>query len=220
MTDDHILHVETPTHGRVILRKALRSPAPLLVGFHGYGENANDLLDRMGEIPGAAAWHCLSIQALHRFYDRRMNRIVASWMTRQDRERAISDNIEYVSRAVAGAKARLELESTTAFVGFSQGVSMAYRAACFSEHACDVVIALAGDAPADIESDAARVIPRVLIGRGSDDDWYTDRKLGVDLERLERMDSAVDVVRFEGGHEWTDAFREAAGRVLREVWGH
>jgi hypothetical protein len=76
MTNDQIVHIPTPTHGRVILSESERSPAPLLMGFHGYGERVDDFLDRLGEIPGTAAWHRVSIQALHRFYDRSMNRVV------------------------------------------------------------------------------------------------------------------------------------------------
>ena len=37
-----------------------------------------------------------SIQGLHRFYQRRTNEVIASWMTRQDRELAIADNLAYV----------------------------------------------------------------------------------------------------------------------------
>jgi len=40
------------------------------------------------------------VQGLHRFYRSRSEIVVASWMTKQDRELAIGDNIDYVRRAV------------------------------------------------------------------------------------------------------------------------
>ena len=39
------------------------------------------------------------MQALHPFYTK-TERIVASWMTRQDRELAIADNIRYVQAVI------------------------------------------------------------------------------------------------------------------------
>src|SRR5689334_13796133 len=91
--------VATPTHGRVLVRDA--TPAsPWLVGFHGYGQSADDLLIELERIPGAEQWNVASVQGLHRFYTRGDQKVVASWMTRQDREDAIADNIAYVDRVL------------------------------------------------------------------------------------------------------------------------
>jgi poly(3-hydroxybutyrate) depolymerase len=88
--------VATTIHGRyLVIPPAISGPAPLFVGFHGYAENAEVQLERLRAIPESARWICLSIQALHRFYERRTDRVVASWMTRQDRDLAIADNLAY-----------------------------------------------------------------------------------------------------------------------------
>jgi hypothetical protein len=47
----------------------------------------------------------------------------------------------------------------------------------------------------------------VLIGRGTRDDWYTEAKEAEDRAKLAKIDARVDVCVFDGGHEWTDAFR-------------
>jgi hypothetical protein len=57
----------------------------------------------------------------------------------------------------------------------------------------------------------------VLIGRGTRDEWYTEAKEAEDRVQLARADARVDVCVFDGGHEWTDAFRGAAAAVLRGV---
>ena len=76
------LLIETPTHGRVLVREAGgQAPAGLLVGFHGYAETAEIQMARLEAIPGADAWTLLSVQALHRFYRGRSEEVVASWMT-------------------------------------------------------------------------------------------------------------------------------------------
>ena len=45
----------------------------------------------------------VSVQGLHRFYQRRTNEVIASWMTRQDRELAIADNLAYVEGVIDAA---------------------------------------------------------------------------------------------------------------------
>jgi len=75
----------------------------------------------------------VSVQALHRFYSRGHEKVVASWMTRQDREQAIADNLGYVNRVINALLADAP-EVPVIFVGFSQGVAMAYRAAVLGAH--------------------------------------------------------------------------------------
>ena len=92
--------IEACTHGRFLVEWG--PPERLLVGFHGYGENADESLAQMLRIPGAGDWTVVAVQALHRFYrGRGSGTIAASWMTSQDRERAIVDNIDYVRSVVA-----------------------------------------------------------------------------------------------------------------------
>ena len=57
------------------------------------------------------------------------------------------------------------------------------------------------------------VLPPVLIGRGTREEWYTEEKLQKDLRVLGSL-TTVETCVFEGGHEWTAEFREVAGRFL------
>lgn len=192
--------VPATVHGRYLVRKG--SEDRLLIGFHGYAQNARIHLDELLTIPGLDGWTVVSIQALHRFYSREQG-IAASWMTSQDRELAIDDNIAYVRSIVE----RLPKARTLVFEGFSQGAAMAYRAA--STNRCDGVIALGGDVPPDVTAN----LPPVLIGRGAKDDWYDEEKFKEDLKDLEPITTVTTCV-FDGAHEWTDEFREAASRFL------
>lgn len=122
--------IATATHGRyLVIPSAASGPAPMLVGFHGYGEDAETQFERLRIIPGSANWVVVSIQALHRFYERRTNRVVASWMTRQDRESAIADNMAYVRNCIGAVSTEWPTTQRIVFAGFSQGVAMAFRAA-------------------------------------------------------------------------------------------
>ncbi|HEY7169903.1 MAG TPA: hypothetical protein VH417_03590 [Vicinamibacterales bacterium] len=206
--------IAATVHGRYLVDAPAtgdRGLAGVLIGCHGYAEAAEAQLARLQEIPGLDRWARVSIQALHRFYRGRSEDVVASWMTRQDRQLMIADNVAYVSAVVAevsaGSEARL------VFAGFSQGVATAFRAACASPVRC-AVVALGGDIPPEIDSRSLSWLRRVLIGRGTRDEWYTAEKHASDLDRLREAGTPVEPLTFDAGHEWTAAFSAAVGRFL------
>src|SRR4029078_4084102 len=102
---------------------AQQEVAPRLLCFHGYGENADLHLEQLRRIPGASRWVLCAVQALHPFYNRTGD-VIASWMTRQQRERAIVDNIRYVSSVVTEVKRELPISERLVYLGFSQGAAM------------------------------------------------------------------------------------------------
>ena len=126
----------------------------------------------------------VSIQGLHRFYTR-TNDVVASWMTKEDRELAIADNVAYVAKVLAAVADEYGITRPLIYVGFSQGVAMAYRAATLAQRPCDAVIALAGDVPPDV-APLASSLPKVLLGHGKEDKWYTAEHAAKDLAVLQQ----------------------------------
>ena len=129
------------------------APGPLLFSFHGYGEDAATNMTALHRIPDVSGWLLVAVQALHPFYTK-SERVVASWMTRQDRELAIADNLAYVTAVVEAVQREFEMmTSAIAFAGFSQGGAMAYRAAAYRAAAtpgAGGVIVLAADVPPDV----------------------------------------------------------------------
>ena len=205
------------THGRYLVDSRAGATATL-AGFHGYQENAAIHLDVLRRIAGGRAVNLVSIQALHRFYTR-ANDVVAGWMTREDRDLAIADNIAYVAAVLGELAGELGITRPLLYVGFSQGVAMAYRAAAFVDRPCDGVIALAGDVPPDVALVANR-LPVTLLGRGTTDTWYTAEKSAADLAVLRGAGVAVVEQVFAGGHAWDDAFVARAQTFLGESVDH
>jgi predicted esterase len=209
--------IEARVHGRYLVRGASdREAAGLLVGFHGYAEDAAIHLNALSAIPDVHAWLVVSVQALHPFYTRDQT-VVANWMTRQHREHAIADNVDYVGRVLEAVQTEHGVRRPLVFAGFSQGGAMAYRAA--ARYPCDALIILASDVPPDIRAAKHVSLPPVLIGRGTKDTWYTETKHAADLEALSALNVAIESCVFDGGHEWGDPFYKAAARHLREVRG-
>jgi predicted esterase len=210
------LNIETPTHGRILVEDAADSfSGRLLVGCHGYGQAADTMLEQLQKIPGADRWRLVAVQALHRFYTRSNEAVIASWMTRQDRDAAIADNIEYMNRAVTAAGAGDA--RAIVYLGFSQGASMAARAATRGSRRAHGLILLGGDIPPDVRDDPALSIPPVLIGVGSRDSWYSGARVDADIAFLQARSVPHEVVRFDGGHEFTEEFRRAAGAWLERL---
>ena len=207
--------IEAAVHGRYLVQRPHTPPPwPTLFTFHGYGEDAAINLAAVQQIPGIDEWLIVAVQALHPFYTKN-ERIVASWMTRQDREFAIADNGRYVRGVVDAVTREFSINSEIVFAGFSQGVAMAYRAA--DQIPAAGVIALAGDVPPDIARHPDRsALPHVLIGRGTADEWYTEEKMAADAVRLKDLAASCDTCVFAGGHEWTEGFaREVGGFLAR-----
>ncbi|HEX5216953.1 MAG TPA: hypothetical protein VFV98_15935 [Vicinamibacterales bacterium] len=211
-------------HGRILVRESA-TPAGVLALFHGYAQSAEDALNDIEGVPGLDRWTVVAIQALHPFYtrggrDAGGDKIVANWMTRQDRDLAIADNVAYIDRvidAVNPLKTQDPGPKTVCFVGFSQGASMAYRAAMLGRHEPAGIVALAGDIPPEVRASQRRIWPRVLIGVGDGEQWYTAPKLESDVTFLLAAGVTPEVCKFSGKHEWTQEFREQVGRWLGQT---
>lgn len=237
--------IATTTHGRyLVVPPAAAQPAGVLVGFHGYAEAAETQLERLRAIPGSDRWRLIAIQGLHRFYQRRTNEVIASWMTRQDRELAIADNLAYVESVLdaasrewsafahqAGDELRRDKsafardrdaelrrdEPRLVFAGFSQGVAMVFRAACATARRVDAVIAVGGDVPPEIAAASLAHVQSALVCRGARDEWYTAEKFQHDVARIRQAGAAVHPVAFDGGHEWSAAVLEATAAFLQSM---
>jgi predicted esterase len=205
------LTVQTRTHGRVLIRRSA-APAGLLVGFHGYMENAEIQMARLEALRGAEAWTLVSVQALHRFYRGGTEDVVAGWMTWQDRELAIEDNIRYVDAALDAVHPDATLPIV--YLGFSQGVATAYRAGVRGRRHARAIIAVGGDVPPELLQHSTAVFPPVLLLRGEGDEWYTRNKFEEDVEALRARHIVVQSRSYAGPHEWNAAVADTTAEFL------
>lgn len=207
--------IAAKTHGRYLVHTPTAEAVGTLCGFHGYKENADIHMAALRRVAGDRHWRLISVQALNRFYSKGGD-VVANWMTRQDRERAIADNVAYVAAVLSEIAEESGAALPLVYAGFSQGVGMAYRAAAFAGRPCDGLIVLAGDVPPDVAPVAAQ-LPKILLGRGTKDEWYTAEKAGRDREVLSAAGADVVEHVFDGGHDWHDTFVARAGAFLDAV---
>jgi predicted esterase len=216
MPDAAVHTIAVTTHGRYLVRPPADGPARIaVVGFHGYGQRAQHLLDELEALPGSAAWLLVSVQGLHRFYERATRQVVAHWMTSEDRELAIADNVAYVDAVVAAVAAAHPFERLV-FVGFSQGTAMASRAAAHAGERCHGLVLLGGDVAPEVLESGAR-LPRTILGRGTSDEYSSAKRFAEDSEALEERGVLAAAVEFNGGHEFSPMFRAAAGALIQAL---
>jgi predicted esterase len=213
----HERTIPATLHGRYLLDvPSGHKPTLWLTGFHGYGEQAAIQLDRLRAVRGDASCGLISIQGLHRFYRGRGESVVASWMTRENRDLMIADNVAYVDAVLDAVALEIGPLGKIVHVGFSQGASMAHRSAAGGRHRAAGVIALGGDVPPELSGERLANISRALIGWPRDDEFYTAAKRDADASRLQGSGVVVTVVPLEGGHEWSEAFTQSAAAWLRQ----
>jgi predicted esterase len=208
--------VPTLTHGRVLVRDARAAVRKgILVGFHGYVENASIQMDRLVAIPGSEAWTLVSIQGLHRFYRGKTDEVVASWMTREDRDDAIADNLSYVSAALE--QVPHDLSTRLVYAGFSQGVAMAFRAGVLGSIPAAGIAAVGGDVPPELIGNSDVAFPAVLFLRGVRDSWLTRERFDRDVASLTARRVVLTASTYDGAHEWNTEASSAIGDFLRRL---
>ena len=216
MAEPLLRHATAPVHGRYLVQPPSSGAADLwLVGFHGYAQSAAQFLPDVARAASAGRWLVASVQALHPFYTKR-DEVVANWMTREDREHAIADNIGYVDAVGDALEREFGAPRAIVYAGFSQGVAMAWRAAMRGRRSAAAIVTAGGDVAPDV-LDATRPWPRVLMLTGGIDPWYTPERLAAEAARLRGLGADVRTQVFDGGHEWGDAVAEAAAELLAQL---
>ena len=211
-------HAPAEIHGRYFVRPAASGGAAFwLVGFHGQGQTADTFMASLERVPRGPHWLVASVQGLYRYYAGRARTIAANWMTSQDREQVIADNVRWVDTVLDRLEQEFGAPRGIVFAGFSQGVAMAYRAGLLCRRECAAIVAGCGDVPPELEEGGTREWPRVLAATGARDDWYTPARLEADMAFLRSRRGDARALVFDGGHEWNDALAEAVGVLLAGV---
>ena len=192
----------------------------LWVVCHGYGQLAAKFLEPFE--PLATPWRrIVAPEGLSRFYLDRSRvgvnpqaGVGATWMTREDREHEIEDQISYLDALLD----RLQPDATSSGVrlrvlGFSQGVATVTRWLVRGRRVhADEVILWAGSVPADVE---LSVLENRLAGApvvfavGTRDELASWAAADVEVGRFTAAGIAARLVTFDGAHRLDTATLEA-----------
>ena len=199
-----------PTHG---------FPRELWFVCHGYGQLAPRFIRQFASLDDRTRL-IVAPEGLSRFYldpipKRRHDpspRVGATWMTREDRELMIADNIDYVSylervadevrHSLTGAAPRIVV------LGFSQGTATVCRWLAASAVRADELVLWSGTIPPelDLTAWAERLHgAAITLVAGEQDAMVPPSTMSAEAERLSAAGVAFTLQRFDGAHEITEA---------------
>jgi len=205
-------HLQTQVSGRYLVEMPPGDSAlPLLVGFHGYGQTAEDGMELLRGIPGSDRWLLCAVEALHPFMNSKGDP-GACWMTRRDRDLRIAENVAYVDAVLDRVMKESMISDRVVLHGFSQGAGMACRAALLGRHPVAGVMLLGGEIPPELDSLGR--LTSVHLARGDRDRFYPADRFETDGARLRDSGLAPDAVTFHGGHGPNAEYFALAGRFL------
>ena len=174
---------------------------------HGYGQLASEFLDAARALAHPRRV-LVAPEGLSRFYHEDHERIGASWMTREDREREMGDYVRYLDLVHEQLFEVLGSASVRVVVlGYSQGAATAARWAVRGRANVGHLVLWGAAAPPELD-DEASLAPlatmRVSLVSGSRDELFPESARAEQRSRLGRHGVAFTEVSFDGGHRLDD----------------
>lgn len=170
--------------------------------LHGHGHLARFFLH---SFEGLEDGRCIvAPEALSRYYlDNTFSRVGATWMTREDREHEITDQIAYLDPLAK--QMRVECPGADRFnvLGFSQGVATLCRWAALGTTAIDRMVIWGGRMPPDLDPDDLRTrwaSLRIDLVHGETDPVVNEDILKLNEAFLRSAGLVFNTHNFDGGH--------------------
>lgn len=205
-------HLVVQRTARYVVLGESETPArELWIALHGYGQLAADFARAMSPVAGEGRLVVVP-EALSRFYLRSPVRggahltagVGATWMTREDRDAEIADQVAYLDALLAHARAELAPAAPVLRVlGFSQGVATLARWLARSDARPDHLVAWAGSWPEDVEpgwvlkDDGSTRVSHVV---GAQEEILHPEWIEQTAARLSAATPRYERLSFDGGH--------------------
>lgn len=177
--------------------------APVVFALHGFAQRCGSFLHQLRPL-GERGILSVAPQGPHQFYlDLASKQVGCTWLTNLDKATAIQDFVGYMETLYEQITKKYPTAAPGVFVlGFSQGVSMAYRLAVSGRLSIRGVVACNADLAPDAVEKLGSVDPfPVLLVHGKQDGITPLEKSEAAGEILERHGFEVTRLYHEGGHE-------------------
>ena len=182
---------------------------------HGHGQLAARFLsrfialereDRLFVAPEGLSRYYLGAQnAVHR----PDSPVGATWMTREDRDAEIEDQINYLDRVHDEIFSRVDRKAVRLWVlGFSQGVATVARWLARGRVTADRPVLWAGMIPPELDASGGRALSArapVTIVVGDTDEFATPKVVAAQEAKLRELGVPYKKIAFEGGHDISDS---------------
>ncbi|MCT4580893.1 MAG: alpha/beta hydrolase [Flavobacteriales bacterium] len=172
---------------------------------HGYAQLANHFLKWFESIDSEENV-IIAPEALHRFYWKGFDgKVVASWMTKEDRLNDIADYVNYLDQVTLSILQHVNRKTIKLNVlGFSQGGATVCRWVTQSNLNFDSLTLWAGAFPEDIDYFEERDFFNTLnlhLVIGDEDPFYSKERVAKQTQLLADKDINYTLIRFQGNHK-------------------
>lgn len=172
---------------------------------HGYAQLANYFINNFDELDMNKNL-IIAPEGLHRFYWKGFSeRVVASWMTKEDRENDILDYVNYLNVVYAEVISSLKNKKVKINVlGFSQGTATVCRWLASNKVKVDNLILWAGAFPSDMNFEKNKEVfnkLKTFVVVGNADEFINDDEVAKHSDLLKKNEIAFELIRFQGKHE-------------------
>lgn len=172
---------------------------------HGYAQLANHFLKWFESIDKEENF-VVSPEALHRFYWKGFDgKVVASWMTKEDRLEDIKDYVNYLDQVALTVISKVDRKKVKLnILGFSQGGSTVCRWVTQSNLKFDSLTLWAGAFPEDIDYFEEKKFFNSLnlhIVIGDEDPFYNEERVEKQKQLLAEKSINYTLIRFKGNHK-------------------
>jgi len=171
----------------------------VIIACHGYGQLANYFLKWFEGID-TDKYCVVAPEGLHRFYWKGFSgRVVASWMTKEEREEDINDYIVFLDTVAK----QFEHKKIIA-LGFSQGGATISRWVANTKLNIDKMILWGGVFPEDIpleKINKASLSSPIQLTFGDTDEYYTQTTITKIKDQINKLEINAEITSFAGGHK-------------------
>ncbi|MCW3072247.1 MAG: hypothetical protein JWO44_2137 [Bacteroidetes bacterium] len=172
---------------------------------HGYAQLANYFIKNFEALNNGKVL-VVAPEGLHRFYWNGFSgKIVASWMTKEDREDDIRDYVNYLDSVYTEVLSQLKNKTAKITVlGFSQGTATVCRWLANNRSHADNLVLWAGAFPADMDLQLNKALfekMRTVLVIGDQDEFIKEEQVKEHEQLLDENGTSHELLRFAGKHE-------------------
>lgn len=167
--------------------------------LHGYGMLASQMITAFEDIVSDHLFF-IAPEGLSRFYWKGFDGpVVASWMTKEDRQDEIDDYIKYLNQLIDTYQLNTKKINV---LGFSQGVATMSRWLSNNNLKLNKCVFWAGEPPADIDYvNVFKRIDQAYFIYGKNDLFISETQLSKITKLFKPLLNQLEIIPFEGKHE-------------------
>ena len=168
---------------------------------HGYAQLADEFLESFRSLEREGLL-LIAPEGLHRFYARGSSeKVVASWMTKVDREDDIRDYVSFLDKTAEAVLKEIAAPVKVSVLGFSQGAATVSRWAAMGKTKIDELILFCGFFPPDLPPNGLPENISLTVVTASDDKFISPEQEQQQLAAMQALSPGFRHLRFEGKHE-------------------